>query len=107
MSLCVRLKCDLADSRAVTQDQVDLFRAQRPEIVSYPECKDWTRRGQSSEATAIAPIAATNTESVSSKNVNDAIRAYVYFATHSTFGGLRAASFGRISIYVILDGSHQ
>ena len=45
---------------------------------------------------SITPIAATNTEAVSSKN--DAIRAY--FAWHSTFGGLKAASFGQI--YVIL-----
>jgi hypothetical protein len=36
---------------------------------------------------SIAPIAAANTEAVSSKN--DAIRAY--FAWHSTFGGLKAA----------------
>jgi len=43
-----------------------------------------------------APIAAANTESVSSKN--DAIRAY--FACFSTFEGLKAASFGRI--YVII-----
>ena len=45
---------------------------------------------------SLAPIAAANTEAVSSKN--DAIRAY--FAWHSTFWGLKAASFGRI--YVIL-----
>jgi len=41
----VGLKCDLADSRAVTQDQVDLFRAQRPEIVSYQECSAKTGQG--------------------------------------------------------------